>query len=265
VSAASEWVLDALPPRPTARLAYGPDPLQFAELRVPDGGGPHPLAVALHGGFWKARYDLAHLGHACEALRQGGIATLSVEYRRVGQAGGGYPGTLEDVARALELLPRLSAHRIRADRAVVFGHSAGGQLALWLAGTQRSLLGAQSTLTGALSLAGVTDLARGAALLLGGGAVEAFLGGPPEAAKEAYAKASPIALLPLGVPQVLLHGEDDDTVPVAFSADYAQWARARGDEVRFQPLAGVGHFELVDPRSTAWPQVVAALRGLFRS
>lgn len=264
MSAASEWVLDAPPPPPTERLAYGPDPLQFAELRVPDGAGPHPLAVALHGGFWKARYDLAHLGHACEALRQDGIATLSVEYRRVGNAGGGYPGTLEDVARALELLPRLSGRRVRVDRGVVFGHSAGGQLALWLAGTQRKKLGGQSFLAGALSLAGVTDLARGAALGLGDGAVEAFLGGPAEAATGALAHASPFALLPLGVSQVLLHGEEDDTVPVALSADYARQALSLGDPVRFEPLPGVGHFEPIDPRSAVWPKVVAALRGLFR-
>jgi acetyl esterase/lipase len=263
VSAASEWVLDAPPPAPTARLAYGPDPNQFAELRVPEGPGPHPLAVALHGGFWKARYDLLHLGHACEALRQEGIATLSVEYRRVGQPGGGYPGTLEDLARALSLVPGLGAHGVRVDRTVVFGHSAGGQLALWLAATQRQQFGAQSIVAGALSLAGVTDLARGSALGLGDGAVDAFLGGAPEVAPEAYARASPWALLPLGVPQVLIHGEEDDTVPLGLSADYAAGARAQGDEVRFEPLPGVGHFEPIDPRSTAWPRVVAALRGFF--
>ena len=251
----SEWLLEATPPPPTARIAYGPLPLQFGELRVPEGQGPHPLAIALHGGFWKMRYDLTHLGHACEALRQAGLATFSVEYRRVGDEGGGYPGTLEDVALAVDALPRLAAHGVAVDRVLVFGHSAGGQLALWLAGELRRRRGAGSPLAAVVSLAGVTDLVRGSVLKLSVNAVDTFMAGTPERRPEAFALASPIARLPIRVRQFLIHGEDDDTVPCAFSVDYVERARALGDDAVLTALPHTGHLDLVDPRSAAWPRV----------
>lgn len=260
--ASSEWVLDTPPPPPDARIPYGPDPLQFGELRLPAGPGPHPLTIALHGGFWRAKYDLTHLGHACEALRHAGFATFSLEYRRTGQPGGGFPGTLEDLVRAMDVLPALGPRGVRTEGIAVFGHSAGGQLALWLAGELKRRRGAHSPLTGVLSLAGVTDLVRASALRLGDGAVDAFLGGDPATHPEAYAAASPFARLPAGVPQHLLHGEADDTVPCALSRDYATRARALGDEVHFEALPGVGHFEPIDPRSVAWPHVVSTLRAV---
>ena len=138
---------------PDARVAYGADPFQFGELRLPPGGGPHPVAVVIHGGFWRAAYSLDHIGHLCEALRAEGVATWSLEYRRIGNSGGGWPGTLEDVAAGVEYLREMGPkHRLDLGRVVVVGHSAGGQLALWVAG--------RGGVQGVVSLAGVADLRR---------------------------------------------------------------------------------------------------------
>ena len=238
-------ILERPPPGADRRIAYGDDPNQFGDLRLPSGSGPFPTAIVLHGGFWRARYDLLHIGHLCEALTRRGIATWSLEYRRVGQPGGGWPGTCEDVlagAAMVNQLPELDPTRV-----ISIGHSAGGHLALWLA--------AEGVLKGAVSLAGVTDLERAVELNLGSGAVRDFLNGATE-----YERASPIRRLPLGVPQVLIHGAQDDVVPVELSRRYQQAAPA---EVQLRVLAGVGHFAVIDPLSEAWPTVEQAVVDLL--
>jgi acetyl esterase/lipase len=217
---------------------YGAHPEQWAELRLPERGEPRGVAVVLHGGFWRARFTLATTRAIATDLARRGWATWNVEYRRVG-AGGGVPETLEDVAAAVRALP------VTASRVVAIGHSAGGQLALWLC---RSGL-----LTGAVSLAGVCDLGEGARLAIGDGAVAAFVGDAD------LALADPMQRLPTGVPQLLVHGDLDDRVPVELSRRYASAARAAGDSCELLELAGVGHFEPIDPRSEAWSRTAAAL------
>src|SRR5918912_426668 len=122
---------DPPPPAADARIVYGPEPLQFGDLRLPTGGGPHPLLVVVHGGYWKANWNLIHTGHLCVALAADGIASWNVEYRRVGDPGGGWPGTVEDVGRGVEFVREL-AERFPLDleRVALLGHSAGGNLAL---------------------------------------------------------------------------------------------------------------------------------------
>ncbi|WP_426748112.1 alpha/beta hydrolase [Myxococcus faecalis] len=266
----SMWILDEAPPAPDARIPYGPGTHHFGELRLPSGPGPHPVVVAIHGGFWRAKYDLAHLGHACAALTASGFATWSLEFRRVGHEGGGYPGTLEDVALGADFLRTLAeSHPLDLSRVVFLGHSAGGHLALWLAARPRlpsgSSLYNQSPLRplGVVSLAGVADVTRAYELGLSDNAAGQFLGGSPLEVPLRYQRASPAALQPLGVPQVLLHGSEDDTVPVSMSADFCSRGRAHGDEVRCVVLPGAGHFEVVDPRSREWAQVVDAVRSLL--
>src|SRR5262245_60200302 len=130
--------------------------MQFGELRLPGGDGPHPVVIAIHGGFWKAAYGLDHIGPVCEALAGAGVATWNLEYRRIGNPGGGWPGTLEDVALGAGHLREIAGeHRLDLKRVVVVGHSAGGHLALWLAGRGRSR---DMPLRGVVSLAGVADL-----------------------------------------------------------------------------------------------------------
>ena len=260
-------MLETPAPTADARLPYGPITHQFGDLRLPPGPGPHPVVVMVHGGFWRARYDLEHVGHLCADLAHKGWATWSLEYRRVGHPDGGWTGTFEDVARGTDHL-RTLAERFPLDlkRVVFMGHSAGGHLALWLAG--RGRIGAGKPLhtaspfvpRGVVSLAGVVDLERAHALHLGNGIVESLLGGTPAQVPERYRLASPAALLPLGVPQVLLHGTKDDTVPASLSEAYQKRAQGLGDKVRYVPLEGAGHFELIDPRAQEWARVVEAVK-----
>lgn len=226
----------------------------FADLRFPPGPGPHPVAILLHGGYWRARYDLAYLGHLADSLRRDGIATWNIEYRRVGN-GGGYPSTLDDVRVAARALPDDGTLDLGA--VAVLGHSAGGQLALWLAGEDLPY-----RLRGVVALAPVADLHLAATWHLSHDAAADFLGGSPDEVPERYAAISPAARLPLGVPHILIHGVDDTAVPPALSAGYAAAARSAGDDVALHTLPG-GHFEPVDPTSAAWPVVRGALHSLL--
>jgi acetyl esterase/lipase len=265
-------ILSRPAPGPGARLAYGEGPAQFGDLRLPGGGGPHPVVVALHGGYWRARYDLEYMGHACAALAADGLATWNVEYRRIGNRGGGWPGTFADVARAIDYLRELApAHGLDLGCVVALGHSAGGHLALWAAGRRRIPAGSPVwseeplPLRGVVALAAVSDLRRAWELRLSGGAVKQLMGGTPEQIRERYAAASPAELLPLGVRQVLIHGTEDDSVPYAISRDHQAAAEAAGDDATLVTLPGAGHFETVDPRSREWPAVRDAVTALLRT
>ncbi|HEX8825952.1 MAG TPA: alpha/beta hydrolase [Archangium sp.] len=263
------WMLETPAPPADARLAYGELTHQFGDLRLPRGEGPHPVVVVVHGGFWRAKYDLEHVGHLCADLTQRGYATWSLEYRRVGHPGGGWTGTFEDVARGTDHLRTLATkYPLDLERVVLLGHSAGGHLALWLAGRARLQPGQPLYLEkpfvprGAVSLAGVVDLERAYALRLSDGIVESFLGGTPEQVPERYRLASPFALAPLGVRQVLVHGAEDTTVPLSLSTGYHDRATALGDSVRLVSLPGADHFEVIDPRAREWPQVLEAIASL---
>ncbi len=264
-------ILDEPAPPADHRVAYGSDPNQFGDLRLPGGPGPHPVIVAIHGGFWRKQYDLTHLGQLCAAITKTGFATWSLEYRRVGQKSGGFPGTMQDVGRGTDyLLDLAKQYPLNLDRVLAIGHSAGGQLALWLGGRQHiessSKLHSASPfrLHGIVGLAAVSNLAKASQLGIGDGIVDQFMGGTPKAVPERYAAASPIELLPLGVPQQLIHGSHDDVVPLSMSEGYCREARARGDDAVLHALPGVGHYELIDPKSAAWPTVILALRTLYR-
>lgn len=256
------------PPSPAdARVAYGSQPSQFGDLFLPAGHGPHPLVIYLHGGFWRAAFGLDHASHVCRAIAAEGWACWSLEYRRIGEPGGGWPGTLEDVGQGADFAGELAGrYPLDRDRVLAMGHSAGGHLALWLAARRRlapdSPLAVPQPLRPAavVSLAGVGDLRRAAELGLSSSVVEELLGGPPAAVPERYATASPRELLPLGVPQTLVHGTADDRVPYALSLAYAEAAQQAGDTVDLVTLPDVDHFALIDPLSDAWPTVLAAAR-----
>lgn len=265
----SDSILAQAAPPADQRIWYGAEPLQFADLRLPPGIGPFPVVVVVHGGFWRARYDLEHIGHVCAALTALGYATWNIEYRRVGNAGG-WPNTFLDVAQAADFVPSLAQHYpIDPQRVISLGHSAGGHLALWLAARPKlastsPLWQAQPLgLKGVVSLAGVADLALADQRRLSQQAVQELLGGSPEAYPERYHDASPAALLPLHVPQIVLHGTDDGPVPFAISQSYVEQAMAAGDEARLVPLPNAHHFELIDPSSREWPAVVAAVQSLL--
>ena len=249
-----ESILTRQPPQADRRISYGSDPNQFMDVRVPQGKGPHPVVFFIHGGYWRAKYDLAYAGHLCAALAQSGIATWNIEYRRVGNPGGGWPGTFEDVRAAYQFL---RAHPAEADlkRVCIAGHSAGGHLALCLASFEK-------TVTRAFSLAGVLDLRRAWELHLSNDAVREFLGGPPSEVPEHYREASPAERAIPQATQKLVHGTADSSVPYEISKGYAEVKKKAGENVELITLPDVGHFEIVDPGSAVWTKVEAIFQSL---
>jgi acetyl esterase/lipase len=261
-------ILTESPPPYDHKLAYGSDPLQFGELRLPKGAGPHPVVVFIHGGCWLSQYDLKYAGHLCAALTEAGIATWNIEYRRVGDAGGGWPGTFEDVARGADHVRTLQkTYPIDLNRVIAAGHSAGGHLALWLAGRKNlprdhQLYPANPLpLAGVVSIAGVADLRKTVAAC--GDAIERLMGGTDQASR--YSQASPIELLPLGVKQIIVHGEVDRTVPLSMATEYTDAARKKRDDVKLVVIGKAGHFEVVDPKSFAWARVSDEVLALLKS
>jgi acetyl esterase/lipase len=208
---------------------------------VPSGHGPFPVAIALHGGYWQARYTKRLEKPVAADLTRRGVAVWNIEYRRLGR-GGGWPNTFDDVAAAIDHLAGLRDPRLDLDGVTLFGHSAGGQLALWAAARK----------DGAVRVAGVCAQAAVCDMVRGGNAAHQLIGGEPDELPERYARADPMQLVPLGVPILLVHGAADATVPVKRSRRFAEAARAAGDDVGLiEPNPG-GHRAHIDPRSEAW-------------
>lgn len=245
----SDDILSSAAPKADVRVAYGNDANQFVDLRMAHGKGPHAAAVCIHGGYWRAKYDLGYLGHLCAGLTARGITTANVEYRRVGNAGGGWPGTFADIRAAYQFVTQNAGrYGIDAKRVIVVGHSAGGQLALCLA--------AHEAVRAAVSLAGVVDLQLAYELHLSNDAVVEFLGGTPREVADHYREADPMRL-PIKSRQFLLHGVKDEDVPPELSRNYA---RAKAKEgVHLTMIEGATHFDLVDPRSKPWGEVGRAV------
>jgi acetyl esterase/lipase len=236
-------------PPADARLSYGSDPNQFGELRVPKTGGPFPVVVYIHGGYWRAKYDLKHAGHPCAALTARGLATWNLEFRRVGNPGGGWPGTFDDVRSGYRYVSQIAQrYNLDSSNVLVFGHSAGGQLALCLAGHETSV-------KRVISLAGVVDLQQAWELHLSDNAVVGFMGGEPGSVPDRYREANPVQLKISQATQWLIHGASDDTVPPFLSRNYTEQKKRRGENVHYLEISTAGHFDLIDPRSTAWPKV----------
>lgn len=245
-------------------LAYGAHARQVAELRLPRGPGPHPVVVVVHGGCWRSIADVEYMRELATDLAGHGWATWSLSFRRSDEAGGGWPGTFRDVAEGTDHLWTLQKTvSLDLGRVVSLGHSSGGHLALWLAARGRlpegtSLSGPSPLpLRGAVSLGGITDLAHFHDLperaCVGG--VETLLGVSPDHGDERLKLADPGRLLPLGVPQLLVHGEDDPDVPPAHVRAWRDRAGAAGDDVELVLVSGAGHFEVVAPRWHGWPPV----------
>jgi len=273
-------VVNALPSKPAdVRTAYGPALAQFGALRLPQGPGPHPVAVVMHGGCWLSLYaDLHNADALADALRDEGIATWNVEYRCVDQDGGGWPGTFFDAGLAVDHLRALASdHDLDLERVITIGHSAGGHLALWTAARHR--LPGESPLRiadplqlrGTVVLGGPGDLkafAPHADAECREGVVTELLGGPdvsPERMEERFRCGSPVEMLPLGVRQVMISAEHDWVVPPELGEAYAESAQRAGDDIDHQIIPEAGHHEFMVPGSVTWPAVLGAVKSLLET
>jgi acetyl esterase/lipase len=233
-------VLTRPAPEPDVVVAWGPGEGDIAEVQL--GGDDRPLVLLVHGGFWRPAYQARHLRALAHALAAEGHTAAALEYRRVP---GDPDATLSDVRVALRVLP-VELRGRHDGRVVVVGHSAGGHLALWAASVAPA-----SGLVATVALAPVADLVAADQAGLGGGAVRDFLGAEPQSRGDL----DPVRIVSAAGPVTLVHGVDDDVVPVGQSEAYV----AAHPEAQLRSLPGVGHFALIDPLSAAWPDVLAAL------
>jgi acetyl esterase/lipase len=233
-------------------ISYGSLAGQVGDLHLPDATYPSVVCL-LHGGFWRMPYGRDEMMPIAQGLVARGFAVWNLEYRRLGAPGGGWPGTFQDVAAGIDHLATLAGDgvAIDLDRVAVVGHSAGGHLALWCAQRNATRSNGHAPkrvrIAAAIGLAPITDLAHGYELACGNNAVADLLGGSPDEQPERYRTSSPIAMLPIGVKQLIMHGSADDILPAGMSRDYARAAITKGDDVCFVELDDLGHMEFLDP------------------
>lgn len=249
----------------TKRIAYGKDFLQFGDLRIPEGKGPFPVVILIHGGCWLSKFaNLEIMSPLATAFKKTGIATWNIEYRSVDNPGGGWPGTFQDVGNGIDYLGKIAQeYHLDLNRVVIIGHSAGGHLALWGAArhklSKNSVLFSQKT----LPIRGVIDLSGPPSLInffpsqdiCGEKVITKMMGGSPLQQPEKYREASASELLPLKVKQIFIIGKNDDVVPPAFGKEYQQAANKKGEKVDFIIVDHAAHLEPISPDSKMWPYI----------
>lgn len=268
-------LLGRAPVSPTHSIQWGEGATDVADLWLPESGGPHPVVLMVHGGCWQKEIaDRTLMNWAAEDLRRRGLAVWNIEYRGVDEAGGGYPGTFMDVARAADALrDQADAYNLDIGRVAAFGHSAGGHLALWLAGRPR--LPANSPLrmddplklTGVVNSGGLADLAASRDVTQRSCLSDIYdqlVGSPSSSRARPLSDTSPAELLPLRVRQLSVNGHKDRIAPPALGADWARKARAAGDDADVEIVLDTGHVELVAPGTKAWEIEAVALQEMLR-
>jgi acetyl esterase/lipase len=254
-------------------ISYGPDSLQFAELRIPDGPGPHPVAIVIHGGCFLSFANHHVMDHFCDKLTRAGIATWNLEYRRVDNPGGGWPATFNDIGQGVDYIRAITEkYNLDTNHVVIIGHSSGGYFALWAGSRnkldQNSQLYCDNPLipTGVVSLAGLADL-RGKVertkQVCGSDVINMLLGGSIEEVPDRYKNASPVTLLPMGVEQVVIYGSDDPAVPPEFGQKYVEAGKLAGESIGFIILPSAAHFEMIATQTSSWPIVEASIKSMI--
>jgi acetyl esterase/lipase len=253
-------------PEPTAHIAYGAAASQYAELFRPPGAGPFPVVVLVHGGCWQTEFDgIKQFRNMAGALAAEGIAVWNVEYRRVDEAGGGYPGTYEDMIAALDALSAAAkTHQLDMSRLAAVGHSAGGHMVQWAAG--RVLIPATSPLyrpkplsiRHVVSLGGINDLRAWTGLC--GFEVSKLTGVPTGTRTNVFADTNPAELLPNGSHLVLITGEVDRLVPTEVAFRFAAKAKAAGDSAEVIVLPGASHFDEAAATSPSWKTTLSVIK-----
>ena len=249
---------------------YGEDSLQYGELHLPEGKGPHPVVVMVHGGCWLAAFDMNHMRALANAMKDVGYAVWNIEYRRVGHPGGGWPGTFLDVAAASDHLKTLAKkYPLDMDQVVAVGHSAGGHLALWLAIRHKLTRESEIYTSDPLPLKGVLALEPGTTLKslhhnrLCGHVIDGLMGGSPTQFPNRYRDAAPMEQIPLGLPHTILVGWlSGFGLP---GSTYFYTAQEAGDkQVQYVEAPESGHFEMINPDTSTWPIVLNALENLYK-
>lgn len=253
---------------PDRVIAYGDDALQVVDLWLPEGPGPHPTVLMVHGGCWQTEVaDRRIMNWIADDLRRRGLAVWNIDYRGVDRDGGGYPGTFLDAAAAADALrTHAAAHDLDISRLVATGHSAGGHLALWLAARPRLPEGSPLRsadplpIHAVVSLGGLPDLeeaARPPGSGCGTEVIARLTGGR-------FDDTSVPRLAPLGIPQTLVNGRQDRIIPTAYAEGYAAPLRAAGDAVEVRMVDRTGHVELIAPESAAWAVAAEEIERLIR-
>jgi acetyl esterase/lipase len=255
------------------RIAYGGHPLQFGDLRIPEGEGPWPVAILIHGGCWQSIATLQYFDRVAEAITGLGVATWNLEYRPVDVEGGGWPGTFLDIGMGVDKLRDIAQeHDLALQRVITLGHSAGGHLALWAAGRPRIPEGNELftadplPISGVVSLAGIPELRRYRTLdppTCGEGIVDRLMGGGPREVPDRYIAGSPFQMLPLMVPQIHITGRNDAIVPPRQVSGYNYESQSAGDSSQLIVVPDAGHYEVVWPGTPAWERVEEAVRTLL--
>lgn len=266
-------LIDGDLPQPTERIQYGPDPLQFGDLWLPQ-DEPHTTVILIHGGCWLSAYPgVEMMHHMAEGLRDEGFAVWNLEYRRLGHEGGGYPGTFMDASDGADFLKMIAPdYGLSLDRVIATGHSAGGHLATWLAA--RKSIDAESPLYSpnpieihaVLSLAGINDLERYAnygSSSCGEQTVEQLVD-LEHRDEKAYLDTSPLEMLPLGVPYLEIAAAFDAPVPPFFGYHFVNAANEAGDDATLILQPNAGHFEMISPWSEEWNEVLNLFKTILK-
>lgn len=252
------------------RIYYGDNPLQFGDLRIPESGTDFPVAILIHGGCYLSEYSLGHLGLMAKEITEMGIATWSIEYRKIGDEGGGWPGTFQDISDGTNFIAELvDTYKLDLNNVIIVGHSSGGHAALWLGGYTKPMMDAPARkieLKGILALAAVTDLSRRHASGDCDDVVEKLMGGSPMEVPERYNLTSPMEMemSQIDVPQILIVGTEDREARIDENERY--YKRWSGNEENIQLILaeGSGHFELIFPESKSWNIVRTAVLSLLK-
>jgi acetyl esterase/lipase len=259
---------------PDHQIAYGNHAHQIADLRLPDGNGPHPVAVIIHGGCWLSKIaNYHHTSALADALRRIGIATWNIEYRLIDNPGGGWPGTFLDVAHGIDYLRTIAKiYDLDLESVIILGHSSGGQLALWVASRylipKDNLLYIENPLKirGVIALSAATDLRKLELTdekVCGDDVIVKLIGGLPDEVPERYQYTSPIEFLPIGIPQTVIIGAQDMPILIESNKDYVASAKNMGDEAQLLIVKNASHHEVVAPGSSAWLTVRSAVLSML--
>jgi acetyl esterase/lipase len=260
-------------PDPTREIEFGAGKTDIADLWLPENAGPHPVVLMVHGGCWqKKTADRSLMNYAAEELRQNGFAVWNIEYRGVDETGGGYPGTFLDVAAGADALRDHAAeHNLRTDNIIAFGHSAGGHLALWLAGRVRiptsSPLASDNPLPirHVVNTGGLADLEASAPVTEAdclSSIMDKLTGAASDQRPNVFADTSPAEFLPFGTTQICINGDRDHIAPPILGRGYAAKAKAAGDAAHYYEIEDTGHVELIAPGTRAFDQTIAIMKDL---